>query len=193
MFEEKSTPKIRPCESGDLERMREICVETSSLPLNDEKDRRFLLLMYCDSYFRLAAENCFVAVDETDRPVGYILCAADTRAFLREFKKRIIPEIKGLGLRYELRAREICAGQLLCAAFAPAHFHIDLTASARRKGVGTALMKTLKAQLSQKGIKSVQLTCGSGNKSAIAFYRKNGFKTLFRGFGACVMKAETEQ
>ncbi len=183
---------IRPCRPEDLDAMRTICIETSSLPLQKEQDRQFLLLMYCDPYVMYAAADCFVAVDADDRPVGYILCAADTRRFFRTFRKETLPMIDRLGLRYAVTARGICAQQVLCTVFAPAHLHIDLLAAVRRKGVGTALMQTLKAHLAQQGIGRVTLTCGSSNESAICFYRRNRFQTILKGFGACVMRADTK-
>ena len=148
-----STWTIRPCCARDLEAAREICVETSSIALRDEKDRRFLLLTFCDPYVKYAAESSFVAVDENDRPVGYLFCAADTKAFFRAFRKNVLPEITRLGPKYAVMGRGVCAMQTFCSAFAPAHLHIDLTAAARRKGVGTALMDTLKARLAARGIK----------------------------------------
>ena len=181
---------IRPCEKRDLDAMRAICTETSSLPLRDWRDRQFLLLTYCDPYVTYT-EDCFVAVDAADRPVGYMLCASDTRRFCRDFRENVLPRIGMLGRRYAVMARGICAVQELSAVFAPAHLHIDLTADARRKGIGTALMDTLKAHLAEQGIGRVTLTCGSGNKPAIAFYKKNGFRVIFKGFGECVMRAGT--
>ncbi len=183
---------FRPCRASDLEAMREICIETSSLPLKNEKDRRFLLLMYCDAYVELFLDDCFVAADESDRAVGYILCAASTHEYLKSFHKSFLPEIAKLGFAYSMRARLELAGQAVCEAFAPAHLHIDLTEPVRHKGVGTELMNTLKRHLSGQGINRVQLTCGSENKVAISFYRKNGFKTVLRGFGACVMRSDTK-
>ena len=170
--------------------MRDICVETSSLPLRNGRDREFLLLTYCDSYAAYAPD-CFVAVDATDRPVGYILCAADTRAFCRAFRKNILPQIDRLGPRYAYASRALTALQFFGAAVAPAHLHIDLTESARRKGIGTALMDTLKARLAEQGIARVMLTCGSRNAPAVAFYRKNGFRTVLKVFGECVMLSGT--
>ena len=181
---------VRPFRAEDTEAVREICVETSSLPLRNEKDRQFLLLMYCDPYIGLT-EDCFVAVDENDRVAGYILCASDTRSFFGTFGKETLPQIKKLGIKYSALALGNCAQQVLCSPLAPAHLHIDLTASARRQGIGTELMSTLKKHLADKGVRRVQLTCGSNNKSAIAFYKRNGFKTVIRGFGACVMRGET--
>ena len=181
---------IRPANADDLEAMREICIETSSLPLRDEKDVQFLLLSYCDPY--LNCGDCFVAVDENGRVIGYILCAPNTREFLKLFSKNIQPQISKLGFRYAIMSRGSLAAQTLLLPLAPAHLHIDLTESARRKGVGTALINTLKEHLSARGIDRVQLTCGSKNKSAIAFYKRNGFKTVVRCFGACVMRSGTK-
>lgn len=181
---------IRPANADDLEAMRKICVETSSLPLRDEKDRQFLLLSYCDPY--LSFGECFVALDENGRVIGYILCAPNTREFLKLFSKNIQPRISKLGLKYALTSRGSIAAQKLLLPLAPAHLHIDLTESARRKGVGTALINTLKEHLSARGIDRVQLTCGSKNKAAIAFYKRNGFSTVVRCFGACVMRRSTD-
>ena len=192
MSEEKTefTWTIRPCREGDLEAARAICEETSSIELRDEKDRRFLLLTYCDPYVRYAPDS-FVAVDENDRPVGYVFCAADTRRFFRAFRKNVLPELTRLGLRYGGMGRGVCVQQTLCSLFAPAHLHIDLTASARRRGIGSALIGTLKAHLAQQGISRVVLTVSRSNVSAFRFYQKNGFRPLLKAFGACVMRAET--
>jgi ribosomal protein S18 acetylase RimI-like enzyme len=181
---------IRPANVDDLEAMREICVETSSLPMRDEKDRQFLLLSYCDPY--LSYGDCFVALNENGRVIGYILCAANTREFLKLFSKNIQPQISKLGIRYALTTHGSLAAQKLLLPLAPAHLHIDLTESARRKGIGTALINTLKEHLSARGIDRVQLTCGSKNKAAIAFYKRNGFKTVVRCFGVCVMRRSTD-
>ena len=183
--------KIRPATLNDLDAMREICVETSSLPLRNEKDRQLLLLMYCDSYVEYTSD-CFVAVDENDRPIGYILCAANTKEFLKVFSKNVHPQISKLGFKYALMSRGSLIAQRLLLPFAPAHLHIDLTKSARRKGIGTALINALKEHLSAQGVEKVQLTCGSKNYAAIAFYKRNGFKTVVKGFGACVMRSGTK-
>jgi len=185
------TWSIRPCRAEDIDAMREICIETSSMPLRNEKDRQLLLLMFCDSYLRYTSD-CFVAVNGDDIPVGYILCAPDTCKFFRELRKNTLPQIKKFGTKYSMTAHSICFMHTLCVAFAPAHLHIDLTESARRRGIGTALMDTLKKHLAKKGISRVQLTCASKNKAAVSFYKHNGFKTVFRGFGSCVMRSDTD-
>ena len=180
---------IRPARIDDLDAMREICIETSSMPLRDENDKQLLLKLFCDSYVELTSD-CFAAVDENDRPIGYILCAPDTRRFFRDFREKVLPQISKMGSKYSFTARAIVTAHKLCVIFAPAHLHIDLTESARRKGIGTALINTLKEHLAGQGITKIQLTCGSNNKSAVSFYKSNGFRTVFRGFGSCVMCAK---
>ena len=194
MSEEKTECKwtIRPCTRRDLDAVRAICEETSSLPLRNEKDRQFLLLTFCDAYV-LYAKDCFVAVDAADRPVGYILCAADTKGFFRAFRKNVLPRITRLGPKYGVMARGVCLQKLFCAFFAPAHLHIDLTASVRRMGVGTALMQTLKARLASQGIARVELTVSPKNVSAIRFYEKNGFRKRLTVFGSYLMLAGTDR
>lgn len=183
---------VRPCREGDLDAARAICEETSSIELRDEKDRRFLLLTFCDPYVRYAPDS-FVAADADDRPVGYVFCAADTRRFFRVFRRNVLPELTRLGLRYGVMGRGVCVQQTLCSMFAPAHLHIDLTASARRRGIGSELIRTLKAHLAAKGISRVVLTVSQKNVSAIRFYEKNGFRPLFKAFGACVMRSDTDE
>jgi GNAT superfamily N-acetyltransferase len=192
MPEEKRefTFAIRRCETRDLDVLRDICEETSNIPLDSEKDRQFLLLTFCDPYVKFASGSSFVAVDETDRPVGYLFCAADTRAFFQAFRKNVLPEIARLGPKYAVMGWGVCTAQTFCARFAPAHLHIDLTAAARRRGVGTALMHTLKAELAVRGIGRVSLSVSGKNVAAIRFYEKNGFRTLFKAFGENLMRAE---
>ena len=193
MPEEKTefTYTIRPCRAEDLEALRAICEETSTIALNSEKDRRFLLLTFCDAYVRFARDSSFVAADENDRPLGYLFCAADTKAFFKAFRKHVLPEIARLGPKYAVMGRGVCMMQTFCARFAPAHIHIDLTAAARRKGIGSALIAAMKRELAARGIMRVSLSVSRKNTAAIRFYEKNGFCSLIRAFGENLMRAET--
>jgi GNAT superfamily N-acetyltransferase len=182
---------IRPCRAGDLDALRAICEETSTIPLNGEKDRRFLLLTFCDAYVRFAPESSFVAADENDHPLGYLFCAADTKAFFKMFRKHVLPEIASLGPKYAVMGRGVCMMQTFCARFAPAHMHIDLTAAARRRGIGSALIAAMKKKLAARGISRVSLSVSRKNTAAIRFYEKNGFRSLVRAFGENLMRAET--
>ena len=68
--------------------MKNICIKTSKLPVENSIQREFLYLLYNDYYTEVEGENCFVAVDENDIPVGYILSAENFDAYAKIFKKR---------------------------------------------------------------------------------------------------------
>ena len=175
---------IRPCEKEDLQALRSICEETSTIPCETDAQKAFLHYVFCDPYVETQTEHCFVAVDEQNTPIGYILCAPDTRAFLDVFRREYLPKIDRLGLHFGLQAR---AAQFvhaaLCKTF-PAHLHIDLSGPARHRGTGTALMNALKAHLASMGIHTLFLSCAAKNETAVRFYLRNGFVCVATLFGA---------
>ena len=69
---------IRPYNKKDYRYVQDICIATSALADEDTPvNRAFLTALYCDYYVDYQPEVCFVAVDDDDIPVGYVLCAAD--------------------------------------------------------------------------------------------------------------------
>ncbi len=181
---------IRKYEPKDRENLFKICVETSSLSTESEKDLDFLNLMYNDYYAAVEGENCFVAADENDEAVGYILCAENFDKYYKTFKGLYIPLIKKLGLKYYFMAMgEISVHRLFKNKY-PAHLHIDILPLCQGKGTGSALVAELKKHLKEKGINSIMLSCGMGNKKAIKFYEKNGFKKIANVVGSCIMVSE---
>ncbi len=182
--------RIRKYESKDRDNLKKICIETSGLPTETEKDRSFLFLMYNDYYAEIEPQNVFVAVNENDEAVGYILCAEDFEKYLSVFKKAYLSEIKKLGFKYYFMALgEISVHRLFSKKY-KAHLHIDILSECQGKGTGTALMNELKRHLKSKGINKLMLSCGMGNKSAIKFYKKNNFRLLRNIMGSCIMVSE---
>lgn len=181
---------IRKYEKKDKENLRKICIETSKLPTETKKQRDFLTVMYNDYYTENEPDNIFVAVDENDEAVGYILCAESFYNFYNVMKKFYLPEIKEMGLNYYASAM----GELLLhKAFSkryPAHLHIDILDVCQGQGVGTRLMNELKAHLKKKKINNVMLSCGMSNKGAIKFYLKNDFEIIKNVLGSAIMASE---
>ena len=62
----------------------------------------------------------------------------------------------------------------------PAHLHIDILPEYQRMGLGSQLMDTLTAHLRQKGVCGVMLGVGSKNEKGKSFYKKYGFRQVFR-------------
>ena len=181
---------IRKYRSGDRENLRKICIETSSLPTKSQKDKDFLYLMFNDYYTDIEGRNVFVAANDSDEAVGYILCAEDFDRYLSVMKKYYLPKIRKLGFSYYFMALgEIGVHKLFSKKY-KAHLHIDILSECQGKGTGTALMNELKDHLSSKGINRIMLSCGMNNKLAIKFYKKNNFKLLKNVFGSCIMVCE---
>ncbi len=178
---------IRKYEDKDRENLLKICIETSSLPTEEKKDLDFLNLMYNDYYASVEGSNCFVAVDENDEAVGYILCAENFDRYYKTFGGLYMPLIKKLGFKYYTMALGEIGVHSIYRKKYPAHLHIDILPVCQGQGTGTALVNALKEHLKSKGINSVMLSCGMGNQRAIKFYKKNDFKMVANIAGSCIM------
>lgn len=174
--------EIRPYQPKDYERMHKICYETSS-GFDSEDGKKILYTMYCDYYINEEPESCFVAVNDDDEAVGYIICAPDDERYQRVFKEKYAPTLKELSLfKYLFHY----AGEFFAKKIRknyPAHLHIDILPEGQRQGLGTSLMDTLIAHLKGRGVKGVHLGCGASNQKGVNFYRKYGFKETPPFFG----------
>lgn len=179
--------EIKKYEDKYKHAVRRICLETSAFPLSQRGMKDFILLTYCDFYIEAQKQNCFVAVDENDEVIGYILCAENFEEYKKIFSGLYMPEIKKLGFKYAAMAKSEMASHAFLSKTYGAHLHIDLTASCRRQGVGTKLISALKEELLSKGIHSLMLCCGCGNTAAVSFYKKNGFAIKLRLPGSYLM------
>lgn len=175
--------KIRPYQPKDFDRMRKICYETSS-GFESDNGRTALFATYCDYYVNEEPESCFVAVNENDEAIGYIICAPDDARYKKIFNEKYAPVLKKASpVRYLMHVINEAMHKKVKVNY-PAHLHIDILEEGQRKGLGTRLMDTLIAYLKEKGIKGVYLTCGAGNEKGVNFYKKYGFKILSAKFGS---------
>lgn len=181
---------IRKYQAKDKAAARRILIETSRLPVETEKDIKLLELLYNDYYTEVEPEHCFVAADENDEAVGYIICAADYKKFRRTFMKFYLPEIKELGIKYYIQAVMDIMGHALYARKYPAHLHINVLPVCQGKGTGSDLMNSLKAELRNCGVKGLMLSCAADNDGAIRFYKRNGFRVLSVFSGGCMMAVD---
>lgn len=181
---------VRKFLEKDKENLRRICVATSSFPTDNERDRNFLYLMYNDYYSECEKDNCFVFANDNDEAVGYILCAEDFDAYIYMMKKLYLPKISYLGKKYRTMANgEIFIHGLFKKKY-PAHLHIDVLPECQNMGAGSRLVDALKQHLKEKNCKGLMLSVGMGNKRAVEFYKKNGFKKVANIFGSLIMTYE---
>lgn len=175
-------------EARDIPAAEQICLATADARLRkDETARENTLLLYNRYYTRACLDDCFVAVNDADEAVGYILCAPNYQAYCNGFRKNECKEIRKLGVLRGVRARFEPRLQKKYAKKYPAHLHIDLLPEAQGQGMGTALMDALKARLRAQNVRGLFLCVGKDNKNALRFYKKQGFQVLNLLGGAVLM------
>ena len=173
-------PRIRKYKKEDREAVQYICLQTSVGEKSPMEWQRHILNLYCNYYIDCEPENVFVAVDDSDRPVGYIFCSTDFDIFKFIFTRDYLPILRCLGKNRVITARlELLAHQLFRKDY-PAHMHIDILPEYQKMGLGTKLLQELFSYLKEKNCPGLQLICDTGNDGGFAFYQKYGFEKLFR-------------
>ncbi len=181
---------IRKYKAEDKQDVVKVLFETSTLPIETESQRKYLMLLYNDYYTEQEPDSCFVVADSEDRAVGYIICAKNYSKYEKTFKKLYLPEIRKLGKSFWFQAKSEMLAHKLFKNKYPAHLHIDILPVCQGKGVGTKLMDALCLELKSRGVNGLMLSCGASNTRAIKFYEKNNFKRLTSLFGGYLMAKE---
>ena len=178
--------KIRNLKKHDIPSAEYICLITAAKEIKDTPSKALrTLLMYNRCYTRTQNSSSFVAEDENGRVVGYILCAESLPKYLKGFFE--LQEIFKISFTSGIVSFFEAVSPAAFSVKYPAHLHIDILPEYQGQKVGTALMSALKEKLVSDNIKGVMLCVGKGNVRAIEFYKKNGFKVIFKLFGAVFM------
>ena len=179
---------IRPYDKKDFRYIQDICMATSALANDDTPiNRAMLCAMYCDYYLDNQGEHCFVAVDENDIPVGYVLCAVDVGNYDEQMSERYLPLVRKISSKhfFEYNA-EIKIVERYVRSGYTAHLHIDILSDYHRQGIGTELIKALENHLKEMFVEGIHIVCSSKNKTACAFYEKMGYQDIDYIVGAIV-------
>ena len=169
---------IRPYCEKDKEDVRFVCLNSEGPCDMDEAGRHYILTTYCDYYIEREPQNCFVAADETDRAVGYIICTERFESFYPVFLRDYVSRFSLSQPMFWYGAAHSADLQAKYRAGYPAHLHIDVLPEYQRKGLGRRLVDTRAAHLKAKGVPGVMLTVGSSNTVGQGFYKKYGFTLL---------------
>lgn len=173
---------IRPYEEKDKENVRFVCLNSEGPCRMTESEQKYILTTYCNYYLENEGRNCFVAADENDKAIAYIICTEDYDAYKKIFDEEYVSRLDEDMVVWGFNAREGALGstklQEKYKKDFPAHLHIDVLPEYHRQGIGHKLVDTLSAHLRAKGICGVMLTVGSKNERGKAFYNKYGFEFL---------------
>lgn len=170
--------EIRRYKESDKENVRFVCLNSNGPCSMKERKQHFILTTYCDYFIEKEPDNCFVAVDENDKAVGYILCAENYNKFRKTFGKEYLSRFRKHELSYRITALASTFIQFVHRKEYPAHMHIDILPEYQRMGLGHKLVDALSENLKEKGIKGVCLTTWANNKKGVGFYKKFGFTQL---------------
>lgn len=182
---------LRPYRSGDLSRLREICVRTGAAG-SDATGRwssdDLLPDLFLEPYVTASPDWAWV-VDEGEGPVGYLVAVPSTRRFVRWWREKWAPWFadrypepnEPFSAEEELvhRGRHPEVLEIPELDEYPAHFHIDLLPGFQGRGYGRALIENmLIPALQGAGVPGVHLTMDPANRPARAFYEAVGFVEL---------------
>jgi len=181
--------RIRLARPDDVARLEEICLRTGDDGGDTAglfREPALMTAVWLHPYLRQAPDLAFVAVDDADVPLGYVLGVADTTAFQGWCEDRWWPALRA---RYpqgsapprsrddhlvELIHRPDRAPAAVLQRY-PAHLHVDLLPQGQGQGRGRALLEHLFGALRDRGVPGIHLGVSPANTRALGFYRRMGF------------------
>ncbi|MCH5156745.1 MAG: GNAT family N-acetyltransferase [Clostridiales bacterium] len=170
---------IRPYQKKDFRYVQDICVATSKYADNDTPvTRATLTAVLCDYYLDNQSDYCFVAVDDNDIPVGYVLCSVDRDDYEEKMTELYLPLLHKLNsseyflynAQLKVTSRYVRMGYL-------AHMHIHMLEQYESEELGTQLISTLENKLREMYVEGIYLVCGE-KSSARALYDKLGYEDI---------------
>ncbi|MGN1163986.1 MAG: GNAT family N-acetyltransferase, partial [Candidatus Ornithospirochaeta sp.] len=158
-------------EDKDRSRLEDICRATDRSHLEDE----LLLTLYLRYYITYEKENCFVAADDLDNAVGYIISTSSWERWKDDFPRLMLE-----GKRKEIvdEGMDGIEGYRPFASEYPAHLHIDILPGYQRMGLGHALMDALTSHYRKEKVGGLMLGVDPENEKGVNFYKKYGFRPL---------------
>ncbi len=178
--------QIRKYAPKDRDNVRYVCLYSDGFEEMAEDTKNFILSTYCDYYIEKEPENCFVAADENDRAVGYVICCESFDTFIDVFNEEYLKRIPEADTSFRYYARESTVPSEKFKEEYPAHLHIDILPEYQRMGIGHRLLDALFEHLKARGVSGIMLSMSALNEKGAAFYKKYGFDFLEESNGTFV-------
>ena len=100
---------IRPFEEKDKENVRFVCLNSEGPCKMSPDQQHYILTTYCNYYIEQEGRNCFVAADDDDNAIAYIICTENYDEYRKVFAKQ------NYGRQYRLGACRL----VVCRARSP--------------------------------------------------------------------------
>lgn len=172
---------IRPYQGKDSPYVQQICIDTAGPGFSETPvRRRAAIAAFCRYFISHSPELCFVAVEEGDIPVGYVLCTPSFGKWCRYAPEQFLTGFP-FGFLWSVGSM---LGALPYVRAYPAHLHINLLQPYRRMGLGRQLITALEHALRQQNCPGVSLCVNKHNDGAMRFYESCGFQVLGKHPGA---------
>lgn len=199
-----SNGEVRPYHADDYAAVQRIYIKTGyvgrTLTAELFRDPTLFSAFYLDCYANQHAyRKHFFVYQQGNEIMGYINGALDTNQFNHDYSVQQVPLIQERAAtltppdRYQqerLIAEKVIAGYTASLALPygsekivndyPAHLHINVSPTAQRGGVGSALLHHYEEHCRAHGVSGIHLTTSNYNKSACAFYEKQHYKAVQR-------------
>lgn len=201
-----SNGAVRPYRADDYVAVQRIYIDTGyvghALTVELFRDPKLFSALYLDCYANQHAYRKHFFVYQQDNEVmGYINGALDTNQFNYDYSVQQVPLIQeriatlAPADRYQrekLIAEKAIAGYIAPPSSPPespyglakiindypAHLHINVSPTAQRGGVGSALLCHYEEHCRAHGVGGIHLTTSNYNKSACVFYEKQHYKAI---------------
>jgi ribosomal protein S18 acetylase RimI-like enzyme len=181
---------LRAYQPEDLSALYEICLKTTRNGEDGSDDcihPELVGSFYAAPYVIFDPGMCLILADEAG-PCGYVLGAADTRAYTAWFNETWLPEIrtKFQGLEPVAGASDAWLLEKLqedeedpdYVDRYPAHLHIDLLPRAQKGGWGRRMIMAWADLAARRGACGFHLGVSAENTNAVGFYRHVGMHEI---------------
>ncbi|MDU4694230.1 MAG: GNAT family N-acetyltransferase [Paenibacillus sp.] len=154
-------------------------------------DYEMLALRWIRQFLVTEPQNCYVLEHpDTQKVVGYIVCATDTIAYENEFEKTYFPKLKNRLHELETQGFEYVEENRKLLFFKriqekgfdvsdyPAHLHINILPEYQRSGYGGMLLSAFEENLRTRCVHGYHLGTGANNTKGLSFYNKHSLDLL---------------
>lgn len=168
---------IRKYQEKDKDNVRKICADTCKKFLQkNEKMRRAGTMMFVDYYLDFEPENVFVAANENDEAVGYIVASTNKDLMREKMKKVYLPQIRRIRWYLGIFTRFMISTSYKMDTKFGAGFHINIDEKYQGQKLGPKLLTEMGKHLLNCGFKYMYLVTQNRKTRGYGFYMHFGFK-----------------